>query len=310
MVIGCNNDINNINKIQKPIFSQEIKNGIVSACMDNNQSRLFIASKKIIYLLKIGNFSYKKEFKINDINIRKILYIHPKILLIVGYNKNMFNIFSLNINNGDVKCLINNNLIEINDIITIGNSKIATAHGDGKIIIWDSLKGRKLNEFGDYDCEIYSIKYSNKNIYSGNDSGILTCWNAFNGKKIKSYKQSERSIFTVSIDNNANNIITGGPGGYIYIYDLGNLSLRKRIEIKNESVLCLNIIGQDNKILYGLTNGKLGIANYNGDNITIKLHNDHIIYVELINKDMNIISVSKDGFIKLWDYQKIAKGMN
>lgn len=183
---------------------------------------------------------------------------------------------------------------------------LATGHGNGEIILWDLISNKKKRRFGNYDTEVCTLLFSHdgKTLYSGDAMGAITIWDVESGRKIQSKKEENSAVYTLCFNKKTQSLIAGGvkARGMLYIYDNG-LSIQKNIKVDNKgAVLSCDSQVNTGKIICGLTDGYVAISEYNGSNNRIfKLHKDDVLFVKFVDQGRKVVTVSKDGVIKLWD---------
>jgi WD40 repeat protein len=216
-------------------------------------------------------------------------------------------LFSLNIPDGSLYQFNKEKYAEVYAISLLENKNLlATGHGNGEIILWDLITNKKKRCFGDYDTEVCTLLFSHdgKALYSGDAMGAITLWDVESGRKIQSKKEENSAVYTLCFNKKTQSLIAGGvkAKGMLYIYDNG-LSIQKNIKVDNKgAVLSCDSQVNTGKIICGLTDGYVAISEYNGSNNRIfKLHKDDVLFVKFVDQGRKMVTVSKDGVIKLWD---------
>ncbi len=290
----------------KPLDTMKIKHNIISASYDPYNNRIAILTKEMVCIIPLPYLTEEYDkYRIN-LEYNKIFCLKNLCWLGGGGIGKGF-IKSIDIFNGNIKQLNKDKCSEIYAVISAENI-LATGHADGEIVIWDALSGNKKLKFGEYNSEIFVIEIipESNMLYSGDGIGTIDLWNLSTGEKIKSNKRVVNSIFSLRYDRQTNTVLGGGSDGILCIFDGTDLSIDKKINLNSGAILSCDI-SNDSKIVCGTTGGNVVIINHNGTNQrTSKLHKSDVLYVKFINNG-NIVSVSKDGEIKIWDSECLEK---
>lgn len=294
---GCTTQI-------RPLQTWDIDQEIYSASFSKNKLALLAKdSVKVIDLF--GNRESEKDFNIpNSVNNK--IFCEDNECWIGGGNKADGAIFNLDIINGTLRPLNQDKYAEVYAILPLRDKNIlVTGHANGEINLWDLNTGIKELSFGDYDAEVFAIESSadDGKVYSGNGIGSVMLWDLSSGKKVNSGIKAENSIFALDFSEQAKRVIGGGSSGVCYILS-NNLSVQSKIIFNGESILSCNSHPNFGKVLCGLTSGYVATANYDGaEKSSYRLHYTDVIFVEHLDNGEKIITVSKDGVIRLWEAQ-------
>lgn len=209
---------------------------------------------------------------------------------------------SVHLQNGTTVDIGKYPLTEVYDLVLLDRSnRLATAHANGEIVLWDLTSGKQQKVFGGRDIEIYALAAleSAGKLYSGNAEGVLDTWDINSGRKIASTRNEGSSIFSILYNPFKRVLLSAGGNGILYVRREANLALQMQINLGNGAIFsCDN--GLDALVICGLTGGKIAVINIETSKFDIKrLHKGDVTYVKA-NEEGTIVTASKDGVIKLW----------
>lgn len=198
----------------------------------------------------------------------------------------------------------------ISKIITLSQERIASCSDDCTIKIWQSNYPYNLITFmkGHTNWINSIIQLSSKEILiSGSEDSTIQIWNLKTYQNVSIITEvhcnTENSL--IEIDNNS--IIVSG----FYFTAIININLgiiEQKIENENnDSIFSLLFIGSGN-VLFGYSNGKIGIYNINRKiiQIVIQVHSKEIVQLIKINQNQ-YLSASSDRTIKVLEYHRNSK---
>ncbi len=296
LVFGCKEQLT-------PLKIWTLDQMIFSASYNDNSLALLLENSVKILSLSEKNDA-DKDFNVGkNIEHGEILFNKDNLWIGDGSLANGI-LFSLNMPDGSLYQFNKEKYAEVYAISLLENKNLlATGHGNGEIILWDLITNKKKRCFGDYDIEVFAVEISpdGSELYSGNGLGSVSLWKISIGEKVK-YNKVLNSIFTLDYDIKSNTVACGGGDGILCILDHKTLSVIKRMDFNRGAILSCDCRSNDSKIICGLTGGYIAIVNHDGTNQKVlKLHKDDILYVKFVDRGRKVVTVSKDGVIKLWD---------
>ena len=298
-LVGC---INKMIPLDTVNFGREIDS--VSP-VDETGAFAIVSGGKIEFLTTRAGLRLSKEVYLGNLSINNI-FCSIESCWVGGGTHQKGMLAKIEISKGSIERIGNDS--QYSEIYFITSSLkqgyILTGHSDGEIIVWDAKQGKEILNFGEYSSEVFALAVSQdgRRLYSGKSVDGIDLWDIETGKLITSNKEIEGSIFTLTMDESAKSIICGGSRGILYIIDNSELSITKKIAVTDEAILSSDVRKRDAEIVCGLSSGYVGVVHINGSGLKVyKLHDDAVMYVKFIDEGDRILSVSKDGTVKIWD---------
>ncbi len=300
-MIACADRINSI-------YSQELGEDIVSASYTVSEDQVVVLFKQSLRILQLPDLTILKDYKIRKLEYDNLCCLGTSCWVVGGDVTSGF-IQEVDITSGKIEQLNQGWYPEVYTVAAHDHI-LATGHSDGGIIVWDLVSGKILKKFGDYDIEVFSVAFSSdgNTLYTGNGLGNVSAWDVSSGEKIKSSGRIANSIFTLHYNGMSNTVACGGGDGNLCILDSKGLSVIRKVDLGHGAILSCDWRATDNKIVCGLTDGYVAIVNHNGtDKQVLKIDKKDILYVKFVKQGQKLITVSKDGLIKLWEAEIMGK---
>lgn len=205
---------------------------------------------------------------------------------------------------------------------------------DRTIRIWDLNTGACLRII-DGGEKFSSLSFDGKRIFSGTEDGLICIWDYYTGKCIKKWKAHALRVNTIisfndmviscsndarlcywNIDNEDCKKLMKGYGfaihgdilisysrNKIYIYDLGNGTLRREIEIPFNLFHITNVAFDGQIIFSSHASGDICLWDSNTANLVgfLKGHEHEI--TSMVLDGNHLISSSKDKTIRIWNLE-------
>jgi len=214
---------------------------------------------------------------------------------------------SYDLSDGVAQTMHHDKLTEVYDI-ALSHNKQLLATVDIEPIVWDAVSGKPLMRLSGHNTEVFAVEFSSDDrfLYSGDDQGVVIKWDLSTGENVASCNLRElagvHSASDIKYDVTTDNVICAGYPAEIVMLDT-NLSLVRTIKVADkEAITSFDIRSSDGEMVCGLTDGYVAVLNADGTDIKLhRLHHDHVDFVSFINDGKRIVTVGRDGDVKLWD---------
>jgi len=140
-------------------------------------------------------------------------------------------------------------------------------------------------------------------VYVASKTGIVFQVNYLTEALEATYKTNDSSIYSISV--NESFCVTGSEDKYLRVWPLDFSEFV--MEAKHEGTVCSVDISADGlRVVCGTLYGSLGVLDKSNQRYRtlIRAHTDSILSMDFHLALRNIITVSKDGTIRLWDLEK------
>ena len=102
-------------------------------------------------------------------------------------------------------------------------TRVASGAGDGRVVVWDAVKGEKLhtmNHGSDHDwVDSVSMSGDGKRVASGGKDGRVVVWNAVTGEKLRTMNHGSVLVHRVSMSSDGRRVASGGEDGRVMVWD-------------------------------------------------------------------------------------------
>jgi WD repeat-containing protein 61 len=178
-----------------------------------------------------------------------------------------------------------------------------SAAGDGMVVEWNLNKpelGKLLLKVPASIYALYRNAQSNELIIGQNYDGIRL-YDLDNKKEIKSVKITTAAIFDITMHGNLIFVATGD--GVIVVLDRESLAVKKHIKTSEKSVRSLSVKSEQNLLVAGFSDHF--IRYFDLDTLMpvgqFKAHENSVFSVRFMPGTDNLLSVSRDARLKIWD---------
>ncbi len=188
--------------------------------------------------------------------------------------------------------------------------EVATGSSDKIIKIWLPKSGRLIHEFTDHALPISDLSFSKNSKWlissSYDNSAIL--WDMRKKEKDFHYKDHEGSVFSVSIADDNERVITTSKDGTMKLWETSFGKTIRTYQNKKSEMLC-GVFYKKNELLTGLADGNVKRWNINSGN-TIQLfsaHNSEVTAIAISPDKKYFATGSSDKTVKIFNANDIDK---
>lgn len=185
---------------------------------------------------------------------------------------------------------------------------LAVGTNNGGIHVIDTEKRAEVRLLKQHKSAIFALTNNplKNHFYSGDKDGMLCVWNAQNFELLITLPFNCGKIREISIDEKGDHMVICGQDGYIRILETSFFNVIHEFKAHNDGVNCALF---DEEVLF--TGGKDAyIHKWNWKKeaklASVPAHNYAIYDLEFINNKENLVSVSFDKSIKLWNKADVS----
>ncbi len=190
-------------------------------------------------------------------------------------------------------------LVEETQILWIGTSS-------GNIHLIDLKQGKEIRNIAVHQLGVFDLKELNGIIYAGGGDGKISSHNSETGDLINIIKVSDKSIRTLAIDSNIQQLVYGSSDWSIGLLSK-NLEFLYRLEKAHQnSVFSLAISPNGEYLLSGGRDAMLKIWQLGNDLKLVQempAHNLHVHAISMHQENGYFLTSSMDKSIKIWSVE-------
>ncbi|MCX7990630.1 MAG: WD40 repeat domain-containing protein [Proteobacteria bacterium] len=189
-------------------------------------------------------------------------------------------------------------------VFTPDNNYLLSGSIENLIKVWDIKTGDLIKLIPGNSTGITSMTFSLDGEYlltSGYD-GIVTLWDWKDYKIIQQFYISDNNFILASFSKDNRYIATGGSEGLISVWDVKKNTFVLSEKIHKKEILSIAFSPKDNLIVTGGKDNLLYLFDFiNNKKKIFEGHRDTVIGVSFTSDGNNIVSISKDKTVKVWD---------
>lgn len=185
-------------------------------------------------------------------------------------------------------------------------SFIATGHGLGPIVLWDTSSGKHLwknNEEGQTICLAFSP--DGKTIASGSNDKSLKLWDASNGNLIRKLEGHTCHVISVEFSPDGTRIATAGSSGdkTVRVWDTISWKTIKVLKGHTDGLRCVKFSPDGKKIVSGSTDKTIRVWDEaTGKEVEkIEAHTSEVRCIVITGDGVGMISGACDCKVKFWE---------
>lgn len=104
--------------------------------------------------------------------------------------------------------------------VGVQGSQLASASGDGKMILWDMTAGNRIRTFDAHDRGLACIKFKDDLIVSGSNDCKIKVWSATTGECLRTLVGHEMLVRTLSYDPRSGRLVSGSYDRSVGVWDV------------------------------------------------------------------------------------------
>ncbi|RLD51300.1 MAG: hypothetical protein DRI94_06435 [Bacteroidetes bacterium] len=214
--------------------------------------------------------------------------------------------YSQNIKEVNSISVENNQFTAVN--ISPDNKYVIAGFGDGDIITYETMTGKKNYEAKRHNNDIHSISFNKKGNYfvsAGQDRAAVV-WSISSGKQLKTFYGGD-AVWTAEFTPDGKNLATGGTDQVISVWELVSGKRYRTFWGHKNRVYDLKVT-PDGKYLISVsgdhTMKKWDISKQLRIN-SVNAHANDVTSVAISSNQKFIVTGSKDNTVKIWDYETL-----
>jgi len=178
---------------------------------------------------------------------------------------------------------------------------------DGFVKVWDANKNSENAVFSGFSMACTSASFDNTEqvLFAGSLDKTIKVWSLKNNKLLGTLMGHIDYINCVASYFSSQRCLTGGNDRSIKDWDLVTLKMVKNYPCAS-SCHSLAINFDDSSFISGHLDGNLKLwSNSEKPDFVIEAHDDRISFIELLKNENQLLTMSKDYSIKLFDLRKL-----
>ncbi|MFY9226809.1 MAG: WD40 repeat domain-containing protein, partial [Blastocatellia bacterium] len=193
--------------------------------------------------------------------------------------------------------------------VTLDNEKLVSASSDRTIKIWDFNSilddpscPSSTHTLTEHKTIVNKLSLDDKYLISGGSDGTIKVWDLLSYLPINDFSGHDYSITGLSITSDNQHLISTSEDGKIKVWELASSSL---LAVLTESASSINTVAltKDNQyIVTGNSDKTINIWNLETGFLVNVLTGHSDLITDLVLSEGTIFSTSKDGTVRLWDF--------
>ena len=188
------------------------------------------------------------------------------------------------------------------------------AYADNRIFMWNrktrqiisKIEGDKRSIDGAKPVmDVIRFSGNGNFIVSGNRYGELDVWDIWKGDKKRSFTTFGSAILSLSWNPAGNSIAIGTREGQVYIVPIGRDSAMTNLNLHQGMVTDLEFAENGKRLISSGLDKTVKITSWQLPRPTIRVlqHEDYVFRTSVSANGKYILSASRDGFLRIWDYE-------
>lgn len=104
--------------------------------------------------------------------------------------------------------------------VGLQGNRVASASGDGNLMLWDITTGERLRTFEGHDRGLACIEFKDDTIVSGSNDHKIKIWNASTGECVRTLTGHDNLVRALSFDPRSGRLVSGSYDRSVKVWDL------------------------------------------------------------------------------------------
>ncbi|TDD44003.1 TIR domain-containing protein [Nonomuraea terrae] len=196
--------------------------------------------------------------------------------------------------------------------VTFAGELLATGAADGKVVLWDSLTGRRLHTLRGHPDGVWPVRFdpTGELVAAGGADGVVRVWETATGRPVHELAGHRAPVYTASFGRSA--LVTGDSAGVVRVWDLGSGQVKETLDEHRGSVYRA-VHSPDGRLL--VTGDEAGTVRLWDTSTWSLLHtltgHQGSVYCVTFAPDGSLLATGDTaGVVRLWEPSGEARGVH
>lgn len=193
--------------------------------------------------------------------------------------------------------------------IALQGDRVATAHADGYVAVWDMTSGRKLADMRRNEASIWSLAFTDmpgRLLAAGHDWKV-SLWDLRTpSAPVHVFEGHENAVQAVAFSKHGPYLASGSADRTVKLWNLNTLDLVRTYTRHPDFVTAVTISPDGSLVAAATLNGDIRIwsATSQRNYRRLRGHKDNVTSVAFSPDGTVLASASADGTVRLWDVER------